>query len=141
MVGKDKVVVPIKWSFPPSDSWIIGMWTPEEAGDERMKTLEIWPHNLIQSNKVNVGRWMKESENLCNCQSLMSSASIGGRDSLWKYLGMLLKIMSTVPKKSEQRCFKTAKKSQGSIVSHSDLNYSYEGEADFWLENDVCILG
>lgn len=40
-------------------------------------------------------------------------------------------VYSTKKKKSEKRCFKTAKKSQGVIVSHSELNYSYEGEADF----------
>lgn len=89
----------IKLSFPLSDSWIIGMWTPEKGGDEKMKTLETWPHTLIQCNKVSVSGWMKGRENPFNCQSLMSSAKIGGRDSIWKYLGVLLKIESTVEKK------------------------------------------
>lgn len=85
---------------------------------------------------------MKGSENLYNCQSLMSSTSIGGRDSIWKCLGVLLKIESALPKKkNEWRCFKTAKKSQGVTVSHSELNYSNEGEADFLTREWYLHLG
>lgn len=90
--------MPIIWSFPLSDSWIIGMWIPEKGGEEKTKTLEIWPHTLIQCNKASVSGWMKGRENPFNWQSLMSSARIGGRDSIWKYLGVLLKIESTVQK-------------------------------------------